>query len=72
MFLTNNQSLVLGQREFRQLRGRMTLIEQTLRHLAAYLKEAGSTRGNSRSDRPQNSRSVENIAAVAANVQHNP
>jgi hypothetical protein len=73
MFLTNNRSVVLAQREFRRrFPGRVAPTGQTLRRLAARLEETGSTRDRSKCGRPRSSRSVENIAAVAADVQENP
>ncbi|KAJ8933605.1 hypothetical protein NQ318_002768 [Aromia moschata] len=73
MFLRNNRSVILAQREFRgRFRGRLAPTGQTLLRLAARLEETGSTRDSSRSGRPRSSRSVENIAAVAADLEEDP
>lgn len=73
MFLTNNRSPILTQREFRrQFPGRPTPTAQTLRRLASRLEESGGTRDLGRRGRPRSSRSAGNIAAVAADVVESP
>lgn len=73
MFLRNNSSVVLAQREFRRrFPGRPAPTGQTLRRLAANLQEYGTTRDVAKSGRPRSARSAENIAAVAADVELSP
>ena len=69
IYLTNNRSVILAQREFcRRFPGRPTPTGETLRRLAARLEETGTTRDAARRGRPRSSRSAENIAAVARSV----
>lgn len=73
IYLTNNRSVTLTQREFRRrFPGRPTPTGETLRRLAARLEETGTTRDAARRGRPRSSRSAENIAAVAEDVMEAP
>lgn len=73
IFLRNNSSVVLAQREFRRrFPGRPTPTAQTLRRLATNLEEYGTTRDVAKSGRPRSARSAENIAAVAEDVEVSP
>lgn len=73
IFLRNNLSVVLAQREFRRrFPGRPAPTAQTLRRLAANLEEYGTTRDAAKSGRPRSARSAENIAAVAEDVELSP
>lgn len=73
MFLSNNRSVVLTQREFRRrFPGRPTPTGQTLRRFATRLAEFGTTRDIHNRGRPRSRRSAENIAAVEASVQADP
>nr|CAH7725913.1 unnamed protein product [Callosobruchus chinensis] len=72
MYLTNNRSLVLAQRAFRRrFPNRIAPTGQTLRGLAARLKETGTTKDLAERGRHQTGRSVENIAAVAGDIAVN-
>ncbi|KAM8702716.1 hypothetical protein ACLKA7_000846 [Drosophila subpalustris] len=67
IFLRNNSSVVLAQREFcRRFPGRPTPTAQTLRRLATNLEENGTTRDVAKSGRPRSARSAENVCAVHA------
>ncbi|KAM8702581.1 hypothetical protein ACLKA7_001917 [Drosophila subpalustris] len=67
IFLRNNSSVVLAQREFcRRFPGRPTPTAQTLRRLATNLEEYGTTRDVAKSGRPRSARSAENVCAVHA------
>ena len=73
IFLRNNSSFALTQREFcRRFRGRPTPTGQTLRRLATRLEETGITRDAPKAGRPRSSRSAENIAAVVQDVEGEP
>lgn len=73
IFLRNNSSVVLTQREFRRrFPGRPTPTGQTLRRLATRLEETGTTRDLPKAGRPRSSRSAENITAVAQDVEEEP
>lgn len=73
MFLRHNSSIVLTQREFqRRFPGRPRPTGQTLRRLARRLEETGSTRDAPKAGRPRSSRTAENIAAVAQDVEEDP
>ncbi|CAK1583617.1 unnamed protein product [Parnassius mnemosyne] len=73
IFMRNNSSVVLAQREFRRRSpGRTTPTGQTLLHLAARLEETGTTRVAPRRCRPRTSRSAENIATIAEAVEMDP
>ncbi|CAB3258594.1 unnamed protein product [Arctia plantaginis] len=73
IFLRNNSSVVLAQREFRRrFPGRPAPTAQTLRRLATNLEEYGTTRDAAKSGRPRSARSAENIAAVAEDVELSP
>ncbi|CAB3228014.1 unnamed protein product [Arctia plantaginis] len=73
IFLCNNSSVVLAQREFRRrFPGRPAPTAQTLRRLATNLEEYGTTRDVAKSGRPRSPRSAENIAAVAEDVELSP
>ena len=73
IFLRNNSSVVLAQREFRRrFPGLPTSTVQTLRRLAARLEETGTTRDVPMAGRPRSNRSAENIAAVAQDVEKGP
>ena len=73
MFLTQNRSVVLAQREFRRrFPGRVAPTGQTLRRLPARLEEIGSTWNSSRRGQPWRSRLAENIDAAAAVDQEFP
>ncbi|CAB3238242.1 unnamed protein product [Arctia plantaginis] len=73
IFLRNNASVVLAQREFRRrFPGRPAPTAQTLRRLATNLEEYGTTRDAAKSGRPRSARSAENIAAVAEDVELSP
>lgn len=72
IFFTNNRSVVLAQREFRRrFPNRVAPTGQTLRRLAARLEQTGTTRDLPGRGRHRTGRSVENIAAVAADVAEN-
>ena len=61
---------MLAQREFRRrFPGRPTPTGQTLRRLATRLEETGTTRDAAKAGRPGSSRSAENIAVVAQDVE---
>lgn len=73
MFLKNNRSVTLIQRELRRrFLDRMALTRLTLRHLTTGFEGTGSTWYNDRHDRPWSNRSLENIATVATNIQEIP
>ena len=66
IFLRNNSSVVLPQREFRRrFPGLPAPTDQTLRRLATNLEEYGTTKDVVKSGWPQSARSTQNIAAVA-------
>lgn len=72
-YLTNFRSVVLTQREFRrQFPHRSPPCARTIKRLAERLVQTGSTRDVARSGRPRNARSIENVAAVAEDVQESP
>jgi Helix-turn-helix domain (DUF4817) len=73
IFLRNNSSVILAQREFRrQFPGRPAPTAKTFRRLATRLEETGNTRDVARRGRPRTSRSQENIAAVTEDVEESP
>ena len=66
-YLTNFQSVVLTQLEFRH---RFSC--RTIKRLAEHLVQTGSTTDVARSGRPRSACSKENIAVVAYDVKENP
>lgn len=73
IILRDNSSVVLAKREYRRrFPGRPTPTKQTLRRLATRLEETGTTRDVPKAGRPRSSRSTENIAVVAQDVEDKP
>lgn len=73
IYLRNNSSVVLAQREFRrQFPRRLAPSPSTFRRLAARLEDTGSTRDRTSPGGPRTIRSNENIQAVRDSVHEEP